>query len=74
MTLKQIRTRYTRVIKIGKGWSTYLEIDHQGFQINGDCEPTTRKRARWYADMLAFALKRFLEKNDKASEVAGRKH
>ena len=58
MTTKEIRKRYTRVVKVGGEWVAFLQIDHQGFAV---CELTSRRRARWYADMLAIALERMIE-------------
>ena len=53
-----IKKRYTRVVNIGGMWNTYLQIDHQGFCV---VEQTTRKRAMWFARMLAVALARMME-------------
>jgi hypothetical protein len=59
MTLKRLRKRYTRVVKIGDKWNTYQQIDHQGFKV---VEQTTKRRAEWFADMLAIALQRLIQK------------
>jgi hypothetical protein len=54
-TIKRLQDKYTSVVKIGSKWNTYLQIDHQGFCV---VEQTTKKRAQWYAKMLAIALAR----------------
>jgi hypothetical protein len=53
-----MRRKYTRVVKIGDKWNTYLQIDHQGFCV---VEQTTKKRADFYSKMLATALVRLIE-------------
>jgi hypothetical protein len=58
----RIRRRYTRVVKIGDKWNTYLQIDHQGFCV---VEQTCRHRAQWFGKMLAVALERMLAANEK---------
>lgn len=57
LTLQALRRRYTRVVKIGQKWNTYLQIDHQGFCV---VEQTTRRRAAWFATQLSRALERML--------------
>jgi len=61
-TLAEIRRKYTRVVKLGPGWDTVLQIDHQGFSV---VERATKARAQWYAKMLAIALERLLSSNTK---------
>jgi len=56
-TLKELESKYTRVVKMDK-WNTHLQIDHQGFIV---CFDTTKARAKWYAKMLAIAIKRLIE-------------
>lgn len=56
--ITDIRHRYTRVTKIGDRWNAYLQIDHQGFCV---VEQTTKKRAEWFACMLAVALAGMME-------------
>jgi len=51
----RIKKKYVRVKKIGDKWNTYLQIDHQGFSV---VEQTTKKRAEFFAKMLAIALTR----------------
>ncbi len=58
--VSRLRRRYTRVVKMGDHWNTYLQIDHQGFCV---VEQTTRDRARWFGKMLAIALDRMLSAN-----------
>ena len=58
--VSRLRRRYTRVVKIGDQWNTYLQIDHQGFCV---VEQTTRERAQWFGKMLAVALDRMLSAN-----------
>jgi len=58
MTIEEVRKKHTRVAMIGGKWSAFLQIDQQGFCI---CEGTTKKRANWYADMAAIAIKRLLD-------------
>jgi len=53
-----IKKKYTRVVKMGDKWNTYLQIDHQGFCV---VEQTSRKRALWFAKMLAVALDRMIK-------------
>ena len=62
--VSRLRRRYTRVVKMGDHWNTYLQIDHQGFCV---VEQTTRARAQWFGRMLAVALDRMLSANN-ASE------
>jgi hypothetical protein len=59
-SVPRLRRRYTRVVKIGDKWNTYLQIDHQGFCV---VEQTTRRRAQWFSKMLATALARMLFAN-----------
>ena len=59
--VSRLRRRYTRVVKIGDQWNTYLQIDHQGFCV---VEQTSRARAQWFGKMLAVALDRMLSAND----------
>lgn len=58
--VSRLRRRYTRVVKMGDQWNTYLQIDHQGFCV---VEQTTRERAQWFGKMLAVALDRMLSAN-----------
>lgn len=58
--VSRLRRRYTRVVKMGDYWNTYLQIDHQGFCV---VEQTTRARAQWFGKMLAVALDRMLSAN-----------
>ena len=58
--VSRLRRRYTRVVKIGDQWNTYLQIDHQGFCV---VEQTSRARAQWFGKMLAIALDRMLSAN-----------
>ena len=62
MTKAQAKKKYTRVVNMGGKWSTYLQIDYQGFAV---ADATTKKRADWFARMLASALTRLVK-----SEVA----
>jgi hypothetical protein len=57
MTPKGIKDKYTRVVKMGDAWNTYLQIDQQGFCV---VEQTTEKRAKWFARQLAMALERLI--------------
>jgi len=61
--VSRLRRRYTRVVKMGDKWNTYLQIDHQGFCV---VEQTCRQRAQWVGKMLAVALERMLAANAKA--------
>lgn len=58
--VSRLRRRYTRVVKMGDKWNTYLQIDHQGFCV---VEQTCRHRAQWFGKMLAVALERMLADN-----------
>ena len=58
-----LRSRYTRVKKIGSKWNTYLQIDHQGFCV---AEQTSCLRAKWYSKMLSIALERLIKKHNRA--------
>jgi hypothetical protein len=53
--VSRLQKRYTRVVKIGDKWNTYLNIDHQSFCV---VEQTTKKRAMFFSRMLAIALER----------------
>lgn len=66
--VSRLRRRYTRVVKIGDKWNTYLQIDHQGFCV---VEQTCRQRAQWFGKMLAVALERMLSANSKLTRDAG---
>jgi len=57
MTRKETKKKYTRVVKTGDAWNTYLQIDQQGFCV---VEQTTKRRAEWFARMLAIAIERML--------------
>lgn len=63
--VSRLRRRYTRVVKRGDKWNTYLQIDHQGFCV---VEQTCRQRAQWFGKMLAVALERMLAANKVLSE------
>lgn len=54
--VRLIRKRYARTVKMGDTYSTFLNIDHQGFTI---VVTPDGERARWFAKMLAIALERF---------------
>lgn len=58
LTTAAIRKRYVRTRKMGDSWSTYLQVDHQGFLI---VENSSRSRAQWFGKMLAIALARLIE-------------
>lgn len=64
--VRRLRRRYTRVVKMGDRWNTYLQIDHQGFCV---VEQTTRSRAQWFGKMLAGALARMLSENTTMSRA-----
>ena len=66
--VSRLRRRYTRVVKIGDRWNTYLQIDHQGFCV---VEQTTRARAQWFGRMLAVALDRMLSYNTELRNAHG---
>ena len=66
--VSRLRRRYTRVVKMGDHWNTYLQIDHQGFCV---VEQTTRERAQWFGKMLAVALDRMLSANGRDEQRAG---
>lgn len=63
--VSRLRRRYTRVVKMGDKWNTYLQIDHQGFCV---VEQTCRQRAQWFGKMLAVALERMLAANKKLAD------
>lgn len=64
-SLSSIQKRYTRVVKMDKAYNTYLQIDHQGFCVANQVED--KKDALWYARMVAIALKRMIDSNQKPS-------
>jgi hypothetical protein len=51
----RMKKKYVRIKKLGYLWNTCLQIDHQGFTV---VEQTTKKRAEFFAKMLAIALSR----------------
>ena len=53
--IARLKKKYVRVVKVGNKWNTYLQIDHQGFSV---VEQTTKKRAEFFARMLAITLSR----------------
>ena len=54
-----MRAKYTRHVTWCKGSHTvYLQVDHQGFTINGETE--NKRKADWLRDMLAIALSRIV--------------
>jgi hypothetical protein len=61
---KALRERYTRV-QYDKwadevfAYRPFLRIDHQEFEV---CPWTDRARANWFADQLAIALARLVER------------
>lgn len=62
---KEIPNLESEFIKIKQqdgGWNCYLQIDHQSFCI---IENTTKKRAKWYGEMLSKALERMINKYTK---------
>ncbi len=59
MNVNQIQKCYTRVVKIGTKWNTYLQVDHQNFCI---VEQAGHRRALWYRKMLVQALERLENK------------
>lgn len=64
LTGSEIRQRYTSLSKSGRKYMPYLQIDHQSFPI---CvEYTTKKRAEWFRDQLAIALRRMISQNAQA--------
>ena len=63
MKPSDLQKRFTRVVKIGDKWNTYLQIDHQSFCV---VEQTCHKRAKWFSKMLGVALKRLIEQNHEA--------
>ena len=69
--VSRLRRRYTRVVKIGDKWNTYLQIDHQGFSV---VEQTTRAQAQWFGKMLAVALDRMLSANTQSSATPNNGH
>ena len=69
--VSRLRRRYTRVVKMGDHWSTYLQIDHQGFCV---VEQTTRARAQWFGKMLAVALDRMLSANAALCGLRGKEN
>lgn len=68
--VERLRRRYTRVVKIGDKWNCYLQVDHQGFCV---VEQATRRRARWYAKMLAVALTRLRDDSMRELKVKNSK-
>ena len=58
--VSRLRRKYTRTVKIGGKWNTYLEIDHQGFCV---VEQTSHHRAKWFGKQLAIALARMMAAN-----------
>ncbi len=56
--VRRLRRKYTRLVNFGKhGHSAFLQIDHQGFEV---VSGTTKKRAKWFQDMLASSLDRLI--------------
>ncbi len=52
-----LRRKYTRSVKWTRGsYGVFLQVDHQGFAINGDSE--SQGKSDWLRDMLAIALAR----------------
>lgn len=60
-TESRLLRRYVVTRKFGAEWSTYLQIDHQGFCV---VENRSRADALWYGRMLAIALARMIETNN----------
>ena len=56
-SVRLLQLRYTRTVKIGNAWNTYLQINHQGFCV---VEQTSKHRALWFGKNLAIALDRML--------------
>ena len=56
---KLMRAKYTRHVTWCRGSHTvYLQVDHQGFTINGEVK--NKRKADWLRDMLAIALSRIV--------------
>lgn len=64
-SISKLRRRYVRVVKIADKWNTYLQIDHQGFCV---VERTDYRRAQYFGKMLAVALNRMIEDNQKSKQ------
>lgn len=60
--INRIRHHYTRVVKMGSSWNTYLRIEGQGFQV---AKQVTLIEAKWYAQTLAAALEQLLRNEEK---------
>ena len=67
--VSRLRRKYTRTVKIGEQWNTYLKIDHQGFCV---VEQTCHHRAKWFGKQLAIALARMMAANDGAKPSKNR--
>lgn len=59
-TPAQLRRKYTRTVKLGGRWYTYLQVGVQGFCV---VEKTTKRRAEWFAKMLSRALANLIREN-----------
>jgi len=53
VTQADIVKKYTRVVKIGDKWNTYMQVGVQGFCV---CDKVSKKHADWYAKMLGIAI------------------
>jgi len=56
--IRRIRKRYVRVAKMGDFWATYLQVDHQGFEI---VSRKSKTNALWFGRMLSIALSRMID-------------
>jgi hypothetical protein len=53
VTRAEIVKKYTRVVRMGTRWNTYLQVDNQGFCV---CDQLSKRDAEWYAKMLSIAI------------------
>jgi hypothetical protein len=64
---RKLRKKYTRVVKDGPFWKTYLGVPGDGFYqefcVSGD--QGNKREADYFARMLAKALKRLLKMETK---------
>lgn len=62
---KELQKKYTRIKKFDCGWTCFLQVEGQGFQVVGS---TSKSRAKWYSEMLAKAIRVLIEKENIKNE------
>jgi hypothetical protein len=58
MTAKELQKKYTRVVKVGDWYNTYLQVDCQGVLI---AIQRPKVDAIWYSKMVGIMLEKIVK-------------